>query len=80
MYLFFISVITTGIMSPIETANKYFAYVMKAVPFYYAVDASRRVNMVDAGWSNIAINIYILIGSFIFFLVLSIILLRREAK
>jgi len=80
MYLFFISVLTTAIFTPIETANKYMVQVIKVVPFYYAVDASRRVNMVDAHWENIATNIYILIGTFLFFLLLSIVLLRREAK
>lgn len=80
MYCFFISVIMTGILSPIETAQKYFVYFIKIIPFYYAVDASRRVNMVGASWSNIAINIYILIGAFLFFLILSIVLLRRKAK
>ncbi len=80
MYLFFISVLTTSIFTPIETANKYMAEVIRFVPFYYAVDASRRVNMADAHWENITINIYILIGTFLFFLLLSIVLLRREAK
>ena len=80
MYAFFISVIATGILAPIETAYKYFPYVMKAMPFYYAVDASRRINMSGAGFAQIASNVYIMLGFFLGFLILSIIFLRREAK
>lgn len=80
MYIFFISVLSTSIFSPIEVANKYFVYFIKIIPFYYAVDALRRINMSGAGWSLVSKNVYILFGSFILFLILSIAVLRREAK
>jgi len=80
MYAFFISVLTTGIIAPMETAYKYFPYAMKINPFYYAVDASRRINMANASWPDISTNIYILAAFLLCFLMLSILLLRREAK
>jgi ABC-2 type transport system permease protein len=80
MYIFFISVLTTGILAPLETAYKYFVYFIKINPFYYAVDASRRVNMLGAGWNNISSEIYILAFSFLVFLTLAVVLLRREAR
>ncbi|OGD56791.1 hypothetical protein A2V71_01580 [Candidatus Berkelbacteria bacterium RBG_13_40_8] len=80
MYIFFISVLSTSLIGPFESAYKYFPYFAKAMPFYYAVDASRRVNMLDAGWSQIATNIYILLGFLAVFIVLSLIFLRRGAR
>jgi len=80
MYLFFVSVLTTGVFAPLESTQKTMQLIIKFVPFYYAVDASRRINMLDAGWSQVSANVYILIGSFLTFLVLSIVFLRREAK
>ena len=80
MYVFFISVLTTSIFSPTEVTWKYFPYFMKMNPFYYAVDASRRINMLDAQWQHISTNIYIIAGFFIGFLVLAVVLLRRETR
>jgi ABC-2 type transport system permease protein len=80
MYAFFISVLTTGIISPAETAYKYFPFIMKINPFYYAVDASRRVNMLDASWSQIANDIYIIVAFLVGFFILSVLLLKREAR
>lgn len=80
MYLFFVAVLTTGIFSPLEATQNTLREIVKFIPFYYAVDASRRINMLDASWSQVSTNIYILLGSFVTFLILSIVFLRREAK
>lgn len=80
MYLFFISVLTTGMIAPFETAWKYLPYIIKINPFYYAVDASRRVGMLNASFSEIATNVYILIGFLVLSFFLAVGLLKREAK
>ena len=80
MYIFFVSVLTSGIVSPKEVHFPLYNYFIKIIPFSYAVDASRRVNMAGAEWSHVANNIYILLGFFIVFMLLSAILLRREAR
>lgn len=53
---------------------------MLSTPFYYAVDAARRVNMLDASWGDIWMNLAILFGFFLLFLILSIVMLRKESK
>jgi ABC-2 type transport system permease protein len=80
MYVFFIVVLSTGIFMPINSANKYFPYFMKIIPFYYAVEASRKVNMAGVGFSYIANDIYILLAALALFLVLAVGLLRRQLK
>ena len=53
---------------------------MQLTPIYYAVDASRRVNMLGAGWADVSLNLIILVTFFIGFLALAMSLLRKEIK
>lgn len=80
MYAFFIAVLTSGILSPNEVGQQIFLNLRKILPFYYAVDAARRINLADAGWSQVSANVYYLAGFVILFIFLSIWFLRREAK
>lgn len=80
MYVFFITFLTCGLNAPTETVHPLLLAFMLSTPFYYAVDAARRVNMLDAGWEDIWMNLAILFGFFIVFLVLSIVMLRKESK
>jgi ABC-type uncharacterized transport system permease subunit len=80
MYAFFIAVLTSGIISPTEVGHQTFVNLKKILPFYYAIEASRRINLADAGWAQISTNVYYLGGFVIIFIILSILLLRREAR
>lgn len=80
MYVFFITFLTCGLNAPTETVHPILLAFMTATPFYYAVDGARRVNMLDAGWADIWANLAILFGFFLLFLILSIIMLRKESK
>jgi ABC-2 type transport system permease protein len=80
MYVFFIAVLTSGIIMPKETAHPVFLGVKKVLPFFYATDASRKINMSQATWHNISSNIYVLCGFLILLMFLAIIVLRKETK
>lgn len=80
MYVFFITFLTCGLNAPIETVHPLLLSFMLSTPFYYAVDAARRVNMLDVGWGDIWMNLAILFGFFLLFLLLSIVMLRKESK
>jgi len=80
MYVFFVTFLTCGLNAPIETVHPILLAFMTSTPFYYAVDAARRVNMLDAGWGDIWMNLVILFGFFVLFLILSIVMLRKESK
>lgn len=80
MYVFFITFLTCGLNAPIETVHPILLTFMTATPFYYAVDGARRINMLDAGWGDVWMNLVILFGFFLLFLLLSIIMLRKESK
>ena len=80
MYTFFILFLTSGLNGPIEAVHPVFLRIMKATPIYYAVDASRRVNMLGASWHDVLSNIGMLCMFFIVFLILSMSLLRKEVK
>lgn len=80
MYVFFVAFLSSGIISVPETGHKYFVLGEKMLPFYHAVDASRRINMLGAGWQQISTDVYYIAGYFILFMVLSVVMLRREAK
>lgn len=80
MYVFFITFLTCGLNAPTETVHPILLGFMTATPFYYAVDGARRINMLDAGWGDVWMNLVILFGFFVLFLVLSILMLRKESK
>lgn len=80
MYVFFITFLTCGLNAPTETVHPILLAFMTATPFYYAVDGARRINMLDAGWGDVWINFVILLGFIIGFLILSILMLRKESK
>lgn len=80
MYVFFIIFLTCGLNAPIETVHSTLLVFMKCTPFYYAVDAARRINMLDAGWGDISINLIIIGAFFLVFLALAVMTLRKESK
>lgn len=80
MYVFFITFLTCGLNAPTETVHPILLGFMTATPFYYAVDGARRINMLDAGWGDVWMNVAILFGFFVLFLMLSILMLRKESK
>lgn len=80
MYVFFVAVLTCGIITPSETAHEAYLVVKKALPFNYAVDASRKINMMGAKWYGIDNDLLILSGFTILFMVLAIVALRRGTK
>lgn len=65
---------------PIETMHPLFTYVSDAVPFTYAIDAIRRLNLLGDGFSDIWIDLAILGGTIILLSVASAVILRREIK
>lgn len=73
----FISAITKSVA---ETVHPTLLAFMTATPFYYAVDGARRINMLDAGWEDVWMNLAILFGFFLLFIALSIMMLRKESK
>lgn len=80
MYVFFITFLTCGLNAPTETVHPTLLVFMQSTPFYYAVDGARRINMLDASWPDVWMNLAILFGFFLLFLVLSIVMLRKESK
>ena len=80
MYTFFVLFLTSGLNGPIESVHPIFLKIMQMTPIYYAVDASRRVNMLGAGWADVSLNLIILVTFFIGFLALAMSLLRKEIK
>lgn len=77
-YLGFIILMT--FIWPIETMHPLFTYVSDAVPFTYAIDAIRRLNLLGDGFSDIWIDLAILGGTIILLSVASAVILRREIK
>jgi len=80
MYVFFITFLTCGLNAPTETVHPILLAFMTSTPFYYAVDGARRINMLDASWGDVWMNLAILFGFFLLFLILSIMMLRKESK
>lgn len=80
MYVFFVSFLACGILLPIESAYTYFASLMKFLPFYHMVSASRSINMLGAQWADVSSHVIIIFVWMIVFLVLAVASLRREAK
>lgn len=80
MYVFFVSFLLSGLLLPIESAQKAYAFVTGVLPFYYSVSVSRKINMLNAGWSQIGWDLAIIFTYALVFIVLAIIALRREAR
>lgn len=80
MYVFFVSFLASGILLPIESSHKIFAWIENVLPFYHAVDASRRINMLGAGWPEIANDVYFVAAYTVLFLILATVALRRKAN
>ncbi|RDW21234.1 ABC transporter permease [Oceanobacillus chungangensis] len=64
----------------LETISDWLSWVGPFTPLYYAADALRDVMVRGYGWSEIYINILVLIGFSILFMILNIIALRKYRK
>lgn len=79
MYAFFISFLASGILFALESSHSIFNIFVKALPFFYAVDASRRINMLGANWNDISSDVYIVAAYMILFIILATVTLKRKA-
>lgn len=64
----------------LETISEWLNWIGPFTPLYYAADALRNVMVRGAGWDQIYLNLLILIGFSVFFVILNILALRKYRK
>ncbi|MCL6604683.1 MAG: ABC transporter permease [Paenibacillus sp.] len=65
---------------PMETLPLWLQRVGLATPLYYGADALMNIMTRGKGWSDIAVDVYVLIGFSILFMVLNVLALRKHRK
>lgn len=64
----------------LETISEWLNWIGPFTPLYYAADALRNVMVRGAGWDEIYLNLLVLIGFSVFFVILNILALRKYRK
>lgn len=65
---------------PLDTLPLWLQRLALATPLYYGADALTNIMLRGKGWHNIALNIYVLIGFSLLFILLNILALRKHRK
>jgi len=78
--VFFSTLILTTFLFQPETMHPSIKFVSKVIPFTYSVKAMREINLLNINFDDIWKNIVIIFGTFILFLLLSIVLLKRKTN
>ncbi|MDY6834643.1 MAG: ABC transporter permease [Chloroflexota bacterium] len=73
-------VILMTFLWPFETMHPYITYVSQGIPFTYAIDTIRRLNIAGSGLLEIWMNLAILSGSIVVLSGISTIVLKREIR
>jgi ABC-2 type transport system permease protein len=76
----FLTIFLMGFAWPLETMYPIFHYVSQLTPYYYALHAMRRVNMIGWGLSLVWPDLVILVAFIAAQAFLSMVVLRREIK
>lgn len=64
----------------IETISKWLSWIGPFTPLYYAADALRDVMVRGRGWESIYLDVFVMIGFSIVFMILNIVALRKYRK
>jgi ABC-2 type transport system permease protein len=65
---------------PFETMHPVARYISRGIPFTYAMDGIRRLNLLGAGLNDVWQDLTILAGSIFVLAAAATIILRREIK
>jgi ABC-2 type transport system permease protein len=78
--IWFLSMFLMGLTFPLESMHPMFTYFAKLIPFTYALNSVRNVNLIGWGFSETLPDLFILLGFLAVFTVAATILLRREIR
>jgi len=77
--IFFAMLILTGFLFQPENMRPVIEWIYYSLPFTYAILAMREVNLLNFGFSKIYIDLIIICGSALIFLLAAVVVLRRKA-
>jgi ABC-2 type transport system permease protein len=76
----FLTIFLMGFVWPLETMYPIFQYIGHLTPYFYALHAMRRVNMIGWGYSSVWPDLVILIAFILAQAFLAMVVLKREIK